>query len=244
MKTVIRSVLILLIFLYCHNNTALASNYNVESYGHFKKMVHMKKTEGVVNLQKAIHSVNGYAVGAIQQGLGEITVIDSEVWLDYGKDGIGNSVNSIPADEEAVLLVTSQVAKWQEIRIQSSLSKEQLYKFILEQAEQHGLDVNAPFPFLLEGSFDNLLLHVINGLNPKFGGHGEKGHLFKPIKEERNNQKAIAIGFYSANTQGVYTHPGESWHLHVVIKGENIGAHVDGISILKGSILKFPTVRN
>ena len=130
---------------------------------------------------------NGYAVGAIQQGLGEITVVDSEVWLDYGKNGIGNSVNTIPSDEKAVLLVTAQVKKWQEIVIQSSLSKKKSYKFILKQAKQQGFDVNTPFPFILEGSFDNLSLHVINRRNSKFGGHGKTGHLFKQIKEERNN---------------------------------------------------------
>jgi acetolactate decarboxylase len=200
----------------------------------------MKKIDGVVNLQMAIPSVNGYAVGAIQQGLGEITVIDSEIWLDYGKDGIGNSINNIPADEKAVLLVTSQVSEWQEVKIQNTLSKEELYKYILEKAKQHGLDVNAPFPFLLEGSFESLLLHVINGQNPKFSDHGKKGHIFKQLIEKRNNEKAIVIGFYSASTQGVYTHPNESWHLHVVIKHENIGAHVDDISIKKNTILRLP----
>lgn len=140
-----------------------------------------------------------------------------------------------------MLLVTSQVEKWQKIGVHDKLSREQLFTFILEKAKQHGLDVNAPFPFLLEGSFDNLLLHVINGQNPKFGGHGKKGHLFKQIKEERNNQKAIVIGFYSASTQGVYTHPGESWHMHAVIKDENIGAHIDDISVQSDSILKLPS---
>ncbi len=244
MNPVIQSILTIIVFLYCYSDTSFANNFNVTSYGHFKKMVHMKKTEGVVDIQKAIPPVNGYAIGAIQKGLGEITVIDNEVWLDYGKDGIGHSVNSIPADEKAVLLATSQVEKWQEIRVQNQLSKERLFTFILEQAKQHGLDVNAPFPFILEGSFDNLLLHVINGLNPKSGGHGKKSHLFKQIKEERNKQKSIVIGFYSASTQGVYTHPGESWHLHAVIQEENIGAHVDDISILNGSILKLPAVQN
>ena len=244
MKTVIRSILIIPVFLYCYSDTSFATNFSVKSYGHFKKMMHMKKTEGVVNIQKAIPPVNGYAVGAIQKGLGEITVIDSKVWLDYGKDGIGHSVNSTPANEKAALLVTSQVEKWREIRVENQLSRERLFKFILDKAEQYGLDVNAPFPFILEGSFDNLLLHVINGQHSNSGGHRKEGHLLKQIKEERNKQKAIVIGFYSANTQGVYTHPGESWHLHAVIKDENIGAHVDDISVLNGSILKLPSVRD
>ena len=83
---------------------ANANNTDVQSYGHFKKMIHMKKTEGVVNLQKSIATTNAYAVGATHQGLGEITVIDSKVWLDYGRDGLGNSTNKIPDAEQALLL--------------------------------------------------------------------------------------------------------------------------------------------
>jgi acetolactate decarboxylase len=242
MKMAIQSVLIFVVFLHCYTGTSFANTFNIKSYGHFKKMMHMKKTEGVVEIQEAIPSVNCYAVGAIQKGLGEITVLNNEIWLNYGKDGIGHSVNSIPAGEKAVLLATSQVEKWQEISVEGTLSKEQLFTFILDKSKQQGLDINAPFPFMLEGCFDNLLLHVVNGVNPKFGGHGKKSLLFRQLKEERNKQKAIVIGFYSASTQGVYTHPGTSWHMHVVIPDENIGAHVDGISILDGSILKLPNV--
>jgi len=223
---------------------ANVGSLTVQSYGHFKKMMHMKKTKGVVNLQKAIPSVNGYAVGAIQQGLGEITVIDSKVWLDYGKDGLGNASNNIPADEQAVLLATSQVENWQTIKVNNTFSKKKLFEFIFKKAKQHGLDVNAPFPFLLEGNFDKLTLHVINGQNPEFQGHGGKVTLFRQIKEERNNQMATVVGFYSAGNQGVYTHPGESWHLHAVIRDENIGAHVDDISAKKNVILKLPLINN
>ena len=104
--------------------------------------------------------------------------------------------------------------------------------------------MNTPFPFLLEGNFDKLTLHVINGQNPEFQGHGGKVTLFRQIKEERNNQVASVVGFYSAGNQGVYTHPGESWHLHAVIRDENVGAHVDDISTHKNVILKLPLKNN
>jgi len=40
-----------------------------------------------MNLQASIPSAGAYTVGATHQGHGEITVIDSEVWLGYDKDG-------------------------------------------------------------------------------------------------------------------------------------------------------------
>jgi len=52
----------------------------------------------------------------------------------------------------------------------------------------------------------------------------EKGHFYRQIREVRNNQQAVVLGFYSSDTQGVYTHSGESWRLHAVIDNGNIGA--------------------
>lgn len=206
-----------------------ASNADIQSYGHYKKMIHMEKTDGVVNLQESIPSANAYAVGATHKGLGEITVINGEVWLDYGNDGLGDATNTIPGDEQATLLAVSEVTQWQSVEISDGLSRQALFGAILEKAKNSGLDADTPFPFLLEGNFKQLTLHVIDGQNPKFGGHGSKQGFFIKAQEERNNQTATVVGFYSAKTQGVYTHPGESWHLHAVIRDENIGAHVDDI---------------
>lgn len=219
---------------------AYAKDFKVTNYGHYKKMIHMKKTQGVIRLADAVASANSFAVGAIQQGLGEITVINGKVWLDYGADGIGNSLNTIPADEQAVLLAVAQVKDWQDIHIINALSQQELFETILEKAKKLGLNIEKPFPFLLEGEFSKLLIHVINGKNPNFKGHGGKEKLFYQEKEQRENQQATIVGFYSASSQGVYTHPGESWHLHAVIRDKNIGAHVDDISTNENVILKLP----
>ncbi len=219
---------------------AVLSNFGIKSYGHFKKMVHMKKTKGVVSLKEAISSKNTYAIGAIGEGRGEITVLNSEIFLDYGQDGLGKSVQEIPANEKAVLLVTAEVPKWHQIITPDNLSGKHLHSFILEQAQINKIDTMKPFPFMLEGKFDNFDLHVINGVNKNFAGHGGKEKFYKQHKMTKQNQKATIVGFYSANNQGIYTHPGESWHLHAVLKNEGIGAHVDGVDVQKSAILKLP----
>jgi len=95
---------ILLLLSFFISSTVAAEEIEVKSYGHYKKMIHMKNTDGVVGLKKAISGKNSYAVGAIQQGVGEITVLNGKIYLDYGKDGIGNSIHTIPPHEKAVLL--------------------------------------------------------------------------------------------------------------------------------------------
>ncbi len=224
------------------NPLVYAETIEIESYGHYKKMIHMKNTDGVIGLKKAIPAKNSYAVGAIQKGAGEITVLNGKVYLDYGKDGIGNALNKIPEDEKAVLLATTTVEKWKSINLSNPIAKEDLFKIILAKAKEHGLDVDKPFPFLLEGGFKELKIHVINGQNPKFEGHGGKEKMFQMATETRNHQKATVVGFYSASNQGVYTHPNESWHLHAIIEEKNVSAHVDDLHTGHSLTLKFPIV--
>lgn len=220
---------------------ARSEPFNIRYYGNFKEMVHNKNIDGVVDLKTAVSAPHTYAVGAIKKGEGEITVKNSEVWLSYGKDGLNRTARTIPNDEQALLLVTAQVENWQESVVPQNMSEPELNKFIVEQAEKYGLDTNVPFPFLLEGRFQNLLWHVINGSNPEFRGHGGPP-LFNKLTEQREQSPATIIGFYSAGIQGVFTHPGESWHLHVLFSDEKKAGHVDKITVQKDTILKLPVL--
>ena len=125
--------------------------FDLGHYGHLKKMVHRRNSAGVVKLREALSAANGYAVGAISGGPGEITVINDRVWLDYGEDGLGNGVSEL-GEESAVLLVTSSVAEWHEVNVPEAMSLDQLQVFILAQAEQINLNIRDPFPFLLSGA--------------------------------------------------------------------------------------------
>lgn len=233
-------IIVILCLLFFDNPYLEASEpFNLRHYGSFKKMVHMKKVDGVVDLNTALSSPHTYAVGAIREGKGEITVIDSEAWLSYGRDGLDRATRSIPEGEQAVLLVTAQVRDWQDIVVPKTMSESEIHHFIPQQAKKSGLDTTAPFPFLIKGSFRNLTWHVINGLNPQFRGHGGPPLLVQ-LKGYRELTSGSVIGFYSADIQGVFTHPGESWHLHIVLEKEEKAGHVDGIVVEKGAILKLP----
>lgn len=222
-----------------------AEPFNLRHYGNFKKMVHMKKVDGVVDLNTVLADPHVYAVGALKGGKGEITVIDSEVWLAYGKDGLGRIQRRIPEGEQAALLVTAQVKNWKEIVVPKRMSESELHDFILEQAERYGLNTNKPFPFLIEGPFQDVRWHVINGPNPELSEHF-KGHGGEPpfiqLKENIERTSGIIIGFYSADIKGVFTHPGESWHMHILIRDKEKAGHVDEVVVGKGAVLKLPEI--
>ena len=64
--------------------TAAQSDYfELKSYGHFEKMVQTKEAKGVIDLKKAIPTSDGYGIGILENGRGQITVINNDVWLDY-----------------------------------------------------------------------------------------------------------------------------------------------------------------
>ena len=142
-----------------------------------------------------------------------------------------------PADgEQAVLLVTAEVSKWHEVNVPSDMSEEEIRAFILTEAAANGIDTSAPFPFQLEGSYFDLDWHVLNGLLATSDGHA----LFEKVREHQADNAGQIIGFYSAASQGVFTHPGESWHLHLVIAEQAKAGHVDAVSVRGGAVLKLP----
>ncbi|MBD2519589.1 acetolactate decarboxylase [Nostoc sp. FACHB-973] len=238
-KLILAVLTFLLFFVIACGKKASTESLNIRYYGNFKNIVQQRNTDGVVDLNAVLTAPNTYAVGAIKKGEGEITVQNSEVWLSYGKDGLNKTTRTIPKKEQALLLVTAQVENWQEIVVQKSMSQSELNEFIVENAKKHGIDTNLPFPFLIEGNFQKILWHISNGLNPKFKGHGQ-GTLFTQLTEEKKQTDATIIGFYSAKIQGVFTHPGDSWHLHVLFRNEKKAGHVDEITVQKGNILKLP----
>lgn len=239
-------VLLVLFALFCCVVPSRAEEsglpFDLKYYGSFKKMMHMKKVDGVVDIKSALTGIHIYAVGAIKNAQGEIIVHDGKVWLSYGKDGLDRVTHEIPEGEQAMLLVTAEVERWKEIIIPKDMGEPELYEFILAEAKKAGLDTKNPFPFLIEGQANNLVWHVINGTNTHdMSGHGHGGHNFiKSIVEKREQVSVVLTGFYSADIQGVFTHPGESWHTHVIIKDENKAGHVEKFGVLKNSTLKLP----
>ncbi len=58
-----------------------------------------------MGLKTALSGPHIFAVGAIKEGKGEITVIDSKAWLAYGRNGLGKTTHVIPEGEKAVLFM-------------------------------------------------------------------------------------------------------------------------------------------
>jgi len=89
---------------------------------------------------------------------------------------------------------------------------------------------------LLERQYFDLNWHAPNGLLAESGGH----KLLVNEGEHQADNPGQIVGMYLAASHGVFTHPGESWHLHLMIAEEGKAGHVDTASLRAGAILKLP----
>ncbi len=237
---------IVLAIIFLLSGTALAASkdagpspVNVRYYGSFKKMIQENHVEGVVELERALSAPHVYAVGIIKNAEGEITVVDGEASLNYGKDGMSKTVNQIKKGEKAALLITASIEKWQTIVVPDDLSEREFLAFILDQARKTGINIKAPFPFLIEGKIRKLVWDVLDGTDTDQSKKNNQIFLRKLVGY-REEAPVVLLGFYPGELQNEFDYPGELWHIHVIFRDDNNTGHVNAFSVTKGARLQLP----
>lgn len=216
-----------------------SSSVNVRYYGSFKKMIQENHVEGVVELDRALSAPHVYAVGIIKNAEGEITVLDGEGWLNYGKDGISKTVNQMKKGEKASLLITAVVEKWQTMIVPDDMSENELFALVFDQAKKSGFNMKAPFPFLIEGRIRKVVWDVLDGTDSDQSKKNNQMFLRKLVGY-RDEAPAVLLGFYPGELHNEFDYPGELWHIHVFFKDDNNTGHVNAFSVMKGFRLQLP----
>lgn len=232
-------LLLLPVAAFAASKDAGPPSVTVRYYGNFKKMIQENYVEGVVELERALSVPHIYAVGIIKNAEGEITVLDGEAWLNYGKDGISKTSSQIKKGEKAALLLTAGVEKWQTIVVPADMSENELHAFVLEQARKSGLNLKVPFPFLIEGKIRKLVWDVLDGADTDPSRKSNQLFLRKLVGY-RDEARVVLLGFYPAELQSEFDYPGELWHIHVLFKDDSNTGHVNAFSVVKGSKLELP----
>lgn len=134
---------------------------SVQHAGALKNMMHMGDLSTNISLHELKDKKHLYALGAMTNLKGEIQIFDGIVYnsvVDTDTLRIDNSF-----EKDAALLVYAQVEAWDSVPIPATVvARQDLESFIVEQAKEKGININAPFPFLLEGTFKSIEWHVIN----------------------------------------------------------------------------------
>lgn len=215
----------------------------VDTHGALKEIFHQGKIEAVVSLDSMLPNPDLYAVGALADLAGEITIIDGTAYLSYpqGTDET-RTVKSSNSNAGATLLVSSSVAEWQTVRLQNPILFEDLDDAIGELAAAAGVNTEERFPFLLVGEFEDLRWHVVDGSRLPAGATTHKDHLAAGVQVQSAKSSATLIGFYSDSDQGVFTHMGSRTHVHCVVDKPLSTGHVDHVTIPAGTTLQFPAL--
>ena len=224
----------------CESPKEESKLFKVEYNGALKNMMHKGDISGKVELSKFKDVKNFYALGAIENLKGEIQIFNSVPANSYV------SKNTLRTDKtfnkRATLLVYASVEKWKNFKIPAEvITYEQFEVFVKKQASENGINVEEPFPFLLEGEIQKFDWHVINWRDGDTI-HTHKKHKTKGMYGTIKNKEVAMLGFYSEKHKAIFTHHTRNSHIHVKMAKNGVAGHVDDLLLDIGMTLKLPDV--
>jgi len=237
MKKIILAILAL-VFISCQFSKKEKTSLKVEHKGALKNFMMKGDISSKVGLSEFKGKTNFYALGAVENLKGEIQIFNSEPFItsvEKNKLKIDRTLN-----KNASLLVYASVEKWKSITVPKYISSyEQLEEYIEKTAAENGIDIEQPFPFLLEGLMDSIDWHVINW---KDGDtiHTHQKHKTSGLYGTLEDKEVEMLGFYSKSHHAIFTHHTTNMHIHVKTIDDDLAGHVDGLYLGSGITLKLP----
>lgn len=221
---------------------------DLTAHGNFRHMMHTGEIEGTIALD-TLTAPSAWGVGATAGLRGEVVIRDGAVLVSRGNDAQALITPPQPG-EQAVILAYGTVTDWQSVPLPHDMAPDRLTHFIEFQAQSVGIDPEGGFPIRIEGSFPQLVWHVVTGEAPAHGaqsGHGAGhggGHANSQsgmnLYDEAGASGEI-IGVYTgAALEGIASHPGERLHLHFVSADGTRSGHVDEVVFSAGTTLLLP----
>ena len=193
--------------------------------------------QSVISLDSLSKMKNLYALGAVDNLKGEIQIFDSQPSNSFVVDS--NLQIKDTYNIKASLLVYAEIEAWDSFQIENSKTKSDLEKQIFKIATDIGIDIEKPFPFLLEGTIASIDWHVINW---KDGDtiHNHKKHKESGLNGTLKDSKVQIIGFYSTKHKAIFTHHTTNMHMHFKTNDGAIAGHIDDLLLENSITLKLP----
>lgn len=221
-----------------------AWNGEIQTWGTLRGVLRDGDTAGKVSLSQ-VSKPDSVGIGAPEGLAGEIVVLGGDTWVSRaGPSGLAETQHPAPLDMKATFLAMATVARWAESRTHAAQSLGGLATAVRTAAEKNGVDTTAPFPFVVEGGFATIKLHVLNGRCPFARPRAADYATHKPIRVHADSTRGVLVGFYSDGPPGVLTHAGKKVHVHAVLNDEHqtVG-HVEAVSVDPGAVIRVPAVR-
>ena len=216
-----------------------SNSYTVTQYGGMREALRMGKTQSRTTIEDINSKPNAFAVGALTNLDGEITIFDGNVYTASTKDG-ESSITNLNGNQfdSATLLTLSYVDSWHTMHLPLGLALEEAIELA---ALNFKVNTDEPFPFYIFGTTNNFHLHVINGFCPVANPELEKK--FQPWRmNSSQKQEVTVVGFYAKNQEGIMTHHGSNIHIHGImeIDGKLTTGHLDSVELESDALIFIP----
>ena len=184
-------------------------------------------------------------LGSLSELRGEILVLGGETWLGYpaGPNGpYGRTLGD--SDETAAFLVTASVPDWRTLSLVRDIANADLEASVEQLGRDAGLDVEQPFPIVIEGALKDLEYNVVNGRGFEAGKPIPRVVLMAAAsRSAAESADGVLVGFYGKHAQGKFVHPDTRLHVHVLLREQRQVGHVDHVNIPAGATVRVPAPR-
>ena len=221
-----------------------SSNWDgtVQQWGTLREVMHGEVMDGQVRLSDVTDKPHVFGIGALDKLQGEILIADNVAWVARVRDGKHIEVRQSDTTDSAVLLAVAQVPRWTEVTVDQDVFADQFDDFIEKAMRQAGLDKLETVPFMIEGKFSSLDLHVLNGQCPFAEVKVEIEGAGPPHRTTLNDVTGLLVGFYAENGAGRITHHSTRIHVHALVGtgDERVAGHVDAVALKAGTVIRVP----
>jgi hypothetical protein len=218
---------------------AAVASPEVRHFGALRQIMHEGRTEATVRLTEVVPGPHTFALGALSELRGEVTVLDDVAWVAYPKEDGTADVRTGVTEESATLLVAAKVPRWREVEVTEDVAADQVDAAIERLARAAGIDPSAPFPVRVKGPLVELRWHVIDGSKVTPGASHED-HARTAVSGVEARIEGELLGFFSKSHAGVFTHHDRHTHFHVVVAERPLTGHVDAVALGRGARVLLP----
>ena len=231
-------VLILLTALSCRSTQNDTDSFRVEYKGALKDIMHKGDISEKADLLDFKNEKHFYALGAIENLKGEIQIFDSKPINTAVVEK--NLTIDKSFSKKATLMVYAGVKEWNSINIPEEVAiSEKLEEFIEQAAYKNHINIDKPFPFLIEGRIKSIDWHVIDWKDGDTD-HTRQKHKSSGLHGTEQDTDVKILGFFSKSHQAIFTHHSSNVHMHMKTVDNKVAGHVDELNLGAGMILKLP----
>ena len=203
------------------NSCSVSNDKQVEvhHFGALKNMMHKGDLSAKVTLDELKEMNHLFALGAVENLKGEVLILDGIPSVSYvkGNDSSKTMMLDDSFEKNACLLVLASVEEWESINIPNTVvTYEEFEGYVAETAAEKGIDIEKPFPFMIEGLAKSFDWHIIDWPENDTE-HSHEKHIYSGLYGTLENQTVEMLGFYSNKHHAIFTHHSTNMHVREII---------------------------